>query len=82
MKATLKVNAVLPSWSCGTFSKLAVSVSVLRIVPVAAGPKAKRKFGSYVWRETVNVSLGSFSESSRMPYETVCSVSLGWKTTA
>ena len=33
VNATLKVNAVLPSWSCGTFSKLPVRVSVLRMVP-------------------------------------------------
>ena len=71
VKATLNVNVLLPSWSCGTFLKLASSVSVLVIVPSPVESARRRKSvdKSGDCRIRLNVSLGSFTASSTIPSE-------------
>ena len=81
VNATLKVKAVLPSWSCGTFSKLAVRVSVLVIVPLPGEPTLMSSCTPKYCRTTWKLSLGSFTPSSTTPNEKVFCVSPGWKVT-
>ena len=76
LKTASKLNAVLPSCSAGTFSKLPVRTSVLRMVPVAVSSPRSAPLASY--SNTSNVSPLSFAVSSMIGTEMILLVSPGW----
>ena len=75
LKTASKVNGVLPSCSPGTFSKLPVSTSVLRMVPIPVSSAKSAPSASY--RSSENVSPLSFTVSSMIGTLMVLLVSPG-----
>ena len=77
LKTASKVNGVLPSCSAGTFSKLPVRISVLKMVPVPVPPPAISAPVALT-RSSWNVSPLSLTASLMIGTETVLLVSPGW----
>ena len=75
LKTASKLNGVLPSCSVGTFSKLPVSTSVLKMVPVPAPVAMSAPIASY--SVTPNISPLSLTVSSMIGTEMILLVSPG-----